>query len=165
MWYAVQTFTGKEEKVRNYLINNIGNYETLLPKRKLEIRRQGKYYLEEKSVYPGYFFVNGIDGKMLTQLTEINGFVRVLWENNKPIPIPEDEMQFVFNITKDGETIKFSYGVKDGERVRIVSGPLMHFEGMIKKVDRRKKRATIELELLNRTMLVDVGLEIVDKTQ
>lgn len=163
MWYAIQTFNGKEEKVRSYLINNIGNYETLLPKRKLEIRRQGKYYMEEKSVYPGYFFVNGIDDKIINELREAIGFVKVLWENSKPTPIPEDEMQFVFNITKDGEIIGFSYGVKDGEKVRIVSGPLMHFEGIIKKIDRRKKRATIELELLNRTMLVNVGLEIVDK--
>ena len=44
-------------------------------------------------------------------------------------------------------------------------GPLVGMEGMIKRIDRHKRMAVLEVELFNRISEVKVGLEIVEKVE
>ena len=45
----------------------------------------------------------------------------------------------------------------------ILNGPLMNQTGLIKKLDRHKRLAYLEIEILGRVKTVKVGLEIVRK--
>ena len=47
----------------------------------------------------------------------------------------------------------------------IQTGPLKGNEGLIKKIDRHKRKAWLELNLLGRTVETQVGLEIVEKRE
>ena len=48
--------------------------------------------------------------------------------------------------------------------VRITKGPLRHHEGWIKKINRHKRLAYLEIEMFGRTLEAKVGLGIVKKT-
>ena len=52
----------------------------------------------------------------------------------------------------------------ENNRIRVVDGPLMRLEGRIVKVDRRKGRARVALTFHGRTMLADLGFEVMEKT-
>ena len=56
-----------------------------------------------------------------------------------------------------------SKGLIVNDQVIIREGPLKGNEGLIKKIDRHKRRAYLELEMFGRTVETQVGLEIVEK--
>ena len=58
-----------------------------------------------------------------------------------------------------------SYGMIEGDRVRIISGSLVGMEAVIRKVDRHKRVAYIEMRIFGEIKLVEVGLEIVAKEE
>ena len=56
-----------------------------------------------------------------------------------------------------------SYGYIENDKIIINDGPMKNYEGIIKKIDRHKRKAVIEVEFFGRTMEVSVGVEIVSK--
>ena len=59
--------------------------------------------------------------------------------------------------------MKMSEGIIEGAKIIVTRGPLMGKEGYIKKVDRHKRKARLELEMFGRMQEIVVGLEIVEK--
>ena len=53
----------------------------------------------------------------------------------------------------------------EGDRVIIISGSLVGMEAVIRKVDRHKRVAYIEMRIFGEIKLVEVGLEIVAKEE
>lgn len=51
----------------------------------------------------------------------------------------------------------------ENDRVQIVSGPLTGMEGSIRRIDRHKRIAHLEIEMFGRTVEMKVGLEIIKK--
>lgn len=45
----------------------------------------------------------------------------------------------------------------------VQSGPLKGKEGIIKKVDKRKNRAKVQLNFLGREKTIDVGIEVLSQ--
>ena len=56
-----------------------------------------------------------------------------------------------------------SEGIIEHSQVKVMSGPLMGKEGYIRKIDRHKRKAWLEMEMFGRTQSIQVGLEIVAK--
>ena len=63
----------------------------------------------------------------------------------------------------DEQIVSMSEGIIEGTQVIITSGSLMGMEGLIKKIDRHKRKAWLDLELFGRMQQVEVGLEITRK--
>lgn len=54
-----------------------------------------------------------------------------------------------------------SEGIIEGDQIRVLKGPLQGYEALVAKVDRHKRLAYIDLNILGRIKTVKVGLEIV----
>jgi len=52
----------------------------------------------------------------------------------------------------------------ENQRIVIKSGPLKGMEGKITKVDKRKKRVKVQLDMYKESFLVDFGYEVVGNT-
>ena len=63
----------------------------------------------------------------------------------------------------DRRVVGMSTGVIEGDKVLVLNGPLMNHEGLIRKIDRHKRMAYLEIEILGRMKTVKIGLEIVAK--
>jgi transcription termination/antitermination protein NusG len=164
--YVINCLSGKEDRTRGLVSKILPGIPTLLPRRKLLIRREGRTVMKEQCLFPGYFFIHTEDPLGLYQkLNGIEGFIRILWDNNSPTPLPLEEGELIQNlISGEGqEEIDISKGfIKDGQ-VTVTEGPLKEFAGRIKEIDRRKSRALVELNFFNRTMRVWLGLEIIEQ--
>ena len=57
-----------------------------------------------------------------------------------------------------------SEGYITGDKVTVTRGPLIGLEGDIRKIDRHKRRAYLDVTLFGRTVPASVGLEVVRKT-
>ena len=167
MWYAVQTTTGKEEKIKHrieqvmpseiYEDIRIIYYET---KRKYE----GAWHLEKKTMFPGYLFiVTDQITEVYLALKKVPELTKILGYGDEIVPISQKEEAFLSRISNDEHTVEMSYGIQDGDQIIVKEGVLKGMESIIRKIDRHKRKAFIEVEILGEKRLVEIGLEIVSK--
>lgn len=115
-------------------------------------------------MFPGYLFfiTDRIDEihyeqKRLPQLTKILG------TGAEFIPLSEKEVEMLAKIEDERHLVKMSEGYIVGDQVIITSGPMQEMGGTIRKIDRHKRIATIQMEMFGRVMDVVMGLEIIRK--
>ena len=75
----------------------------------------------------------------------------------------QEEVELLMRIGTDKQLVEMSSGIIENDRVRILSGPLMGMEGNIRRIDRHKRIAYLEIEMFGRTVEMKVGLEIIKK--
>ncbi len=161
--YVIQCSSGTEASIRDILLKETPESTPLLLMRSLIIRRAGKTSIEKKNLFPGYLFVSCDEILSLqNRLKERKGFVKILWENDNMIPLPDDEAALIQGLISNPNLneIGISKGLMKDGRIVVTEGPLKDFTGKIISFDKRKQRARVELSLFNRSMLVDLGIEL-----
>jgi transcriptional antiterminator NusG len=165
MWYAVQVRTGEEEKVKHFcnkLISNEVMKECFIPHYENKMRYLGSWHISTEVLFPGYIFMvsDHID-ELRINVSRIPSLIRILGDGNEIIPLYDKEVEFLMQFGKAEHLIKMSQGYIENKRVIITDGPMKDYDGTIKKIDRHKRRAVIEVEFFGRTMDVTVGMELV----
>lgn len=166
--YVVQVLTGQEKAVRN-LIEKIVEpglvEEVFVPYFKLKKRIQGEWQLVEERLTPGYIYLKTRDIESVSQaLYGVPSFTRLLGNDGGFIPLRRDEIAWLDSLTTQGKrVVDMSFGVIEGDKVVIQSGPLQGLEGLITKVDRHKRLAYLDMRFMGRMKTIRVGLEIVRK--
>ena len=168
MWYVVQTVGGQEKHVldlMNKLVDEELIQESFIPQYEVKKRIQGAWKVRTEVLLPGYIFaITDQPGKLREALRSVPKFTRLLGNNDVFTPLDEQEVAFINAFTEpDHRVVEFSSGVMEGDEIVILNGPLMNQTGLIKKVDRHKRLAYLEVQILGRTKTVKVGLEIVRK--
>ena len=79
------------------------------------------------------------------------------------IAIKDEERKFLETLMNKERCVEASKGIIEGDRILVTEGALMGQESIIKKIDRHKRKAFIELPLFEENRLVQVALEIVEK--
>lgn len=167
MWYVIQVRTGSEEEIRKQC-------ETVIEKDILERcfipyceqmkRYQGEWHKEKVILFPGYvFLVSGNEDKLYHRLRKIIGLSKLIGTGEEIVPLDEAEVSFLLEFGKEEQIVSMSEGIIEKDRVVITNGPLKGNEGLIRKIDRHKRRAYLEIEMFGRKIETRVGLEIVAK--
>lgn len=168
MWYVIQTFTGKEEKIKEMCMRQIS--EEVLEKCFIPYYEEMKKYLgewhkEKRILFPGYVFAvtDQID-ELYTELKKIQGFTKILGDQAYLLPLTEGETEFIRRFGGEAHVVGMSRGMIENDRIIIMEGPLRGLEGCIKKIDRHKRKAGIQIEMFGRLVDASVGLEIIKKS-
>jgi transcriptional antiterminator NusG len=135
-------------------------------RRSLRIRRRGKQIETLAPIFPGYLFVEAqeISPEIFIKLSRIPGFLRFLNSNKNIVPLSRDDRDLLIYLLSFGQIVKKSVVYFDkNSRIRVVSGPLKQLEGQIIKVDRRKGRAKVRLDMFKNYFLIDFGFEALEK--
>ena len=166
-WYVIWTQSGKEYDVKAkfeaFVPENL--YErVVIPYKLMPKRLAGQWFTTKVKLFNGYVFVVTDDPEKINPyLKEIVDFTEFLKQDDKIIPIYKEEEDFLLSLMGEKEEVDMSCGIIVGDEIRVISGPLMGQEAKIKKIDRHKRKALIETELLGRGVEVMVGLEVIDK--
>ncbi len=138
-WYVVHTYSGYENKVAKDL-------ETIVENRKLqdyimdikiptetvtEVKEDGTQKEYERKIFPGYVLIKMIvtdDSWFVVRNTRgVTGFVGPA---SKPVPLTDAEVE---SLGVEKHSVEVPY--KSGDNVKIVSGPLEGFMGVVEEVD------------------------------
>jgi len=133
------------------------------PRRKLTIRRRGKRVETLAPVFPGYIFLETehITDKLFATIKQLPGFYRFLESNDRIRALTGEDLELVAHFVRFGEVIgKSTVTFDENSRIEVKDGPLSGLEGRIVKVDRRKQRAKVRLDLYKDSFLVDFGFEL-----
>jgi len=167
-YYAIQVYTGQEDDFSRRLLSRLQDRQLYIPKRVLDIRRRGKIKREASPVFPGYAFIESEDLlKDLDAYWEVRktpGFIRFLGDNISPTPLTDKDIRLLRHFISFGEyadTSKVTFDEND--RIVVLEGPLKGLEGQIVKVNRRKGRAKVALDICNAGFLIDFGFTAVER--
>jgi transcriptional antiterminator NusG len=167
-FFVIQVRTGKE---RRYIkqaekVLQAPAERLFWPRRALRIRRQGEWKDSVASIFPGYLFLQteSIPPPLFGALKRISGFVRYLKDNQHVEALNARDREILLHFLSYGEVVQKSKVFFDeNNRIRVISGPLRGMEGRVVKVDRRKGRARIRLELYEDSFLIDFGFDALEK--
>lgn len=167
MWYVMQVRTGTEESIRcqcQRIIDSSVLEQCFIPYYQYKKRFQGKWHIQESILFPGYVFLvcKNIE-ELLDKLKNVIGFTKVLGTGNEIVPLTEQEVTFLKRMGKEEQVVEMSTGIIENDTVQILEGPLKGLEGCIKKIDRHKRKAWLEIEMFGRNVEMQVGVEIVAK--
>lgn len=179
-WYAVQTFSNKEGKVKQYLdkfiiVEDMGEYikEVLMPTETVTEVKSGKKNVRTRKFYPGYIFIHmslyDENGKILQKPwyfirgTEgIIGFVG----GDRPTPLKGYEIDRILSRVKEAEgkeVPKVQYELE--EMVKIVDGPFINLRGEIEEIDIDKGKLKVSVSIFGRHTPVELEFWQVERAE
>ena len=166
VWYVVQVTTGREAAMAKLIERIVPRDlagECFSPEYETERKVRGEFQTCTRPLLPGYVIaVTDAPAELGRVLGAIPGFTRVLTMGERYVPLRQDEMEFIAAFTEPGaRVVPMSKGIKDGDRVKVVEGPLVGHEGLISRIDRRKSTAYLTFEICGRTVETRVGLAVV----
>ncbi|MDR1955522.1 MAG: antiterminator LoaP [Treponema sp.] len=169
-YYALQIRTRSEEKYIKLFraLHPDITVPLYFPQRKLDIRRRGALIHSNSAIFPGYIFIElGEEEDILNYhwaFRKTDGFYRFLRSNQNITALADKDLEVVLHFIKKVGPIAGKSKVYFDEHARIVvvAGPLMGLEGKIIKVDKRKGRAKIKLDLYEDSFAIDLGFDMID---
>ena len=169
MWYVVQVYVGNETKIQSQCQRKIKKQfleECFIPMYEEKKRIQGEWVVQKKVMFPGYLFmVTDALTELQLQLQNVPGLTRLLGTGDEIIPLNDREIRFLKQFGGEDHVVEMSEGIIENSTVIIQSGPLAGWEAYIKKIDRHKRKAYLEMEMFGRIQKVEVGLEIFAKVE
>jgi transcriptional antiterminator NusG len=161
-WYALFVLTGQEEKVKQRLMYRFDDrIRIVVPRRVLRERKEGKWRLVTRVLFPGYVLINGrIDTDLYYSMKSVPGLLKLIKSGSDPVSIDEREIMILSKLISNGEEIGISSAIEEGGKIRITDGPLYAMEGYIREINRRKGRAKVSLDFLGEERLVELAISV-----
>lgn len=170
-WYVFYVQTGSEQIACNFL-NKIFNKEesvAFIPQVEMIFKSSKLIRKELRPMFPGYVFTDSVlsERAFITQAYRFTRFSKCIFKllsnGMDYVKLTDDEKNFLLSFCDDDFIAEESKGFIIGDRIFVTSGPLKGKESIIKKIDRHKRRAEIEMDFLGENRRVNVSLEIISK--
>lgn len=168
-WYVIQVRSKAEEKIKKtceMMISEDILKEAFVPKNNRFRKINGNWIEIGEILFSGYvFLVSDHPDELYLKLKDIPDLTKMLGHvENEIYPLYDEEVEFLKSFTDKDHVVEVSTGFIENETIYITQGPLKGREGIIRKIDRHKRMAIIEVELFGKITQAKVGLEIVSKT-
>ena len=166
MLYVIQVQAGNEQGIANrcnQLLITDGE-EAFVPQADRRQRIKGAFRDVRLVLFPGYVFFRTDDPVSLyKRLKTIPCMTKLLRMAEDFCPVYPQEEKMLLRLCGRNHVAEMSTGIIEGDRVKILSGPMSELEGKIRRIDRHKRLATVEIDMLGQTRNVLLGLEIIEK--
>lgn len=165
MWYVIQVMHGEERRTMELikaLIDRPLIQDIFLPEMEVMKRYYGEWYKERALMFPGYIFiVTETIHRLSLALRQVPKLTKVLGTDAMPVALEESEVLLLQKILNPGHVAEISQGMLEGRCLIIKSGPMEGMETMVKRIDRHKRMAVMEVELFGRLVELKMGVEVV----
>lgn len=168
-WYAVQTTSGHENKVRTLIQRRIDTdlapvdaravRQALVPAEQVVEIKNGKKVTVERKVYPGYVLVEMAMGEeTLHTINAIQGVIKFVGKDRDPQPLRDDEVKRLLGIAVEEEVAEPREDIPFlvGQAVAITDGPFTDFNGTVEDVIVDKGKVRVSVSLFGRPTSVEL---------
>jgi transcriptional antiterminator NusG len=168
-FYAVQTTSGHENKVRNLIQRKIDAdpapaelreiRQALVPTEQVVEIKNGKKVTVERKVFPGYVLVEmSVNQETLHVIGGIQGVIKFVGKDRDPQPLRPDEVNRLLGIVDDAveEAPKEEIPFLVGQAVAITEGPFTDFNGTVEDVMPDKGKVRVSVSLFGRPTSVEL---------
>jgi transcription antitermination factor NusG len=151
-WYAFYVRPRHEKSVFSQL--EARQQETFLPLYRTKNKWADRWKTVSLPLFPGYVFCR-FDLANRFSLLSLPGVVDVVRLGSDPAPIDTDEIEAIQLIVNSGAYAEPYPHLAYGDRVQMRGGPFNGLAGTLMQV-RNTLRLVVSLELLNRSVLVEI---------
>lgn len=167
MWYVVQVKTGSEEAIVEQCRRTVSRQDLercFIPYYQELRRYKGKWNQVRRNLFPGYVFMVTEDVDALyEELKHVIGLTRLLGTDGTVLPLSPREVEFLLQLGGEKQVVELSQGVIENNQLLVLKGPLKGKERLIKKIDRHKRKAWLQVPVAGTSLETQVSLEIVSK--
>ncbi|MBW1998650.1 MAG: UpxY family transcription antiterminator [Deltaproteobacteria bacterium] len=154
-WYAVHTRSHFEQRVYDGICSK--SIQAFLPRIQVMSRRRDRRKKIFVPMLPGYVFVNfDMDPETYWEIIKTIGVVRMIGFEGKPVPANEEEIQSLMILDGTDRTVLNRAYMKKGDRVMVMEGPLKGLIGFYVRHKGRTGRVVVSIELLHRSLEVEI---------
>ena len=169
-WYAVNTYSGHENKVKQNLEHRVVSLgqqrnvrQIVIPTEHVSEMKDGQKIQIERRTMPGYVLVNmDLNEDSWTLVKGTPGVTGFVGASNEPIPLTQAEVDRLLHrevAQKVATKAQFSIG----ESVKVISGPLSDFSGEISEINQDAQKLKVLVSIFGRETPVEVGFDQVKK--
>lgn len=166
-YYAIQVKTSFE----HIFINKVGKFYSDMditfhaPIKQMNIHKKGVFKKRRYSIFPGYVFLETEDNdfKLLdyTMYSQFSEFYKFLPSNRNIKPLKDRDLKILMHFIKTPVAGVSKVYFNDNDRIVVVEGIMSGLEGYIIKVDKRRRRAKIKLDLCNNPFIIDLSFDVI----
>ena len=171
-WYVLHTYSGYENKVKSNielrvetmgLENNVFAIE--IPTEVVtEIKDGGRRVDSEKKVLPGYVLIRmELDDRSWSIIRNTPGVTGFVGSESKPEPLTREEYNKIMKRTNREAPKKTSTSLEVGQSVKVVSGPLADFDGVVAEVQPEAGKVKVLVSIFGRETPVELAFDQVSK--
>lgn len=154
-WYALHTRSRFEQKVYSGLRGK--SFEAFLPKVQVMSRRKDRRKKILVPLLPGYVFVQSeLDPYAYWEVIKTIGVVRMITFKGRPVPANDQEIESLMIMNETDRTVENRSFMRKGDRVMIMEGPLKGLVGFYLKHKNKSEKVVVSIELLRRSMAVEI---------
>jgi len=169
-WYAIQTYSGHENKVKRLIEIRIAEeagelpaekeiQEVLVPTQDVVEIKNGKRVTVNRRLYPGYVLVKMLaNQRTMHVINNIQGVIKFVGAGTDPQPLREDEVNKILGLApieeeaEPREEIPF----RAGQVVEVTEGPFTDFTGTVQEIYHDKGKVKVEVSLFGRPTSVEL---------
>ncbi|MEO5589455.1 MAG: transcription termination/antitermination protein NusG [Gemmatimonadaceae bacterium] len=168
-WYAIQTTSGHENKVRSLIQRRIemdprepedrAIRQALVPTQEVVEIKNGKKVNVEKKIYPGYVLVEMMmDQETSHTVNGIQGVIKFVGHERQPQPLRPEEVNRLLGVNDEAEAEepKEEIPFLVGQAVAITEGPFTDFNGTVEEVIADKGKVRVSVSLFGRPTSVEL---------
>ena len=167
-WYVAHTYSGYENKVKTNLekiIENRGLGDLItdirIPTEVVVESDGGKEREVESKVFPAYVLIKMVmtdeTWHIVRNISGVTGFVG---PGSRPVPLLDEE---VANMGIESRVVELGYAI--GDSVRVISGALSGFVGVVKEISEDKKKIMVLASMFGRETPVELDADSVQKLE
>ena len=169
-WYAVNTYSGHENKVKQNLEHRVVSLgqernvrQIVIPTEQISEMKDGQKVQTERRTMPGYVLVNmDLNEDSWTLVKGTPGVTGFVGAQQKPVPLSQPEVDRLLNReTAERPRTRAQFSI--GESVKVVSGPLSDFSGEISEINEDAAKLKVLVSIFGRETPVEVGFDQVKK--
>lgn len=171
-WYVIHTYSGYENKVKANLEHRIQTmnmaekiFDVFIPKQTItDYKGGGRRVTQEKRVFPGYILVRmELDDDSWSVVRNTPGVTGFVGSQAKPVPLSPEEVKRIRSNAEEAERPKFVTDFTIGQAVKVTSGPLSDFDGIISEVSPDQGKMRVMVSIFGRETPVELGFDQVKK--
>ena len=123
--------------------------------------RAARNNLKAAPMFPGYLFVrDAMTKERYVEMLGVRGIVRVLEDGwTRLTPVPESDIDAIRHIVESGVAVFQHPLLRHGDRVRVADGPLSGIEGIFVTDSQQRGRLVVTIDLLGRSVALEVSGE------
>jgi transcription termination/antitermination protein NusG len=169
-WYAIQTYSGHENKVQKLITRKIEDEpgetvedkqisSVLVPTQDVVEIRNGKRVTVTRRLYPGYVLVQMVlNERTMHVINNIQGVIKFVGTGQEPKPLRDEEINKILGVTTghEEEDTREEIPFHIGQVVEITQGPFTDFSGTVQEVFADKGKVKVEVSLFGRPTSVEL---------
>ena len=165
-WYVLHTYSGYENKVKKNLETRIETmglennvFAIEIPTETVtEIKEGGRRVESDKKVFPGYVLVRmELDDRSWAAVRNTPGVTGFVGSQGNPAPLTREE--YNKKRTSHEAPKKTSTHLEVGQSVKVVSGPLAEFDGVVSEVSPEAGKVKVLVSIFGRETPVELSFD------